>query len=502
MTDTASDETAETQGPSEARLRLRTRLTLAFGLGAFLLSTLLAAVTYGLTRDNLMDRRQTDAREIAFRNAGRVDLLLTEETTENGVTEILSTRATIADATPVLRIDGAGEGGEDRPDWFSRDPVRFSAPDDIDDKLLRRLSATGDAGGPAQMRYRVRDTAYLVIGVPISTRDAIYVEAVPLTDIEDTLSSLALALLGAGAVTTAAGIGLGAWAARRVLSPLEHVSNAAEALASGDLATRLEVEGDRDLLPLADSFNDMATNLEERIERDARFASDVSHELRSPLMTIMASAEVLSSRAEDLDPRSQTALELLTSDLERFRQLVQDLLEISRYDTSAGQIETDYFGIVEFVQRVAEDNEHNNIPVEYQDGMEGTVVAADKRRLARVIANLLDNASFYGGGATSIELRQMDDVIEIAVEDQGPGVPPEERQLIFGRFARGSEGGRRGAGTGTGLGLALVAEHVRLHGGRVRVDDRPDGLSGARFVVELPMAVDHDDIPDDDDGFA
>lgn len=486
------------EGRSPTRLRLRTRLTLAFGLGALFLSTLLAAVTYGLTRDNLIDRREADAREIAFRNANRVDLLLTDETDEDGVNEILSSRATVADGTSVLRV-GAN--------WFSADPVAFAAPDNINDKLLAALTTAngdtgdgdagdGDAVGAARMRYRVDNTTFLVIGIPITSREGLYIEAVPLSDIEDTLSSLGLALLGAGAVTTAAGVGLGAWAARRVLAPLEEVSETAEALAAGDLSARLEVGGDRDLALLADSFNEMASNLEDRIERDARFASDVSHELRSPLMTIMASAEVLNSRADDLDDRSRTALELLTSDLERFRQLVADLLEISRFDTRAGNLETDYFGIVEFVSRVAQDSEHRHIPVSYPPEMATTVVAADKRRLARVIANLLENAASYGGGATGIELRQVGTLVEIAVEDEGPGVPADERQLIFARFARGSEGGRRGAGTGTGLGLALVAEHVRLHGGRVRVDDRPDGMQGARFVVELPIVADADDVPD------
>ncbi len=463
------------------RLRLRARLTLAFGLGALLLSTLLSAVTYGLTRDNLLDTREESAVEVASRNAGRVELLITDDMQEQDVRSILRDRSTIANAIPALRLSGVGQS-----EWFSADPVVFAAPTDINEALLERVSSE-DEPLAAQMRYRLEnDRPFLVIGIPMAIRDGIYLEAVPLEDIEDTLSSLGLALLGAGAVTTMAGVALGAWASRRVLSPLDDVSATAEALAAGDLSARLDVAGDRDLTALAASFNDMAANLEERIERDAQFASDISHELRSPLMTIMASAEVLNSRRSELSPRARTALDLLTSDLERFRQLVEDLLEISRFDTSSGTIDREHFGIVEFVRRVAEDYGFGDVPVVSPTGMDATTVGADKRRLARVIANLLTNAANYGGGATSIELRQVDGTIEIAIEDSGPGVPVEERQLIFGRFARGSEGGRRGAGTGTGLGLALASEHIRLHGGRVRVDDRPDGRSGARFVIELP----------------
>ena len=472
-----------TEQTRPTRLRLRTRLTLAFGLGAALLSTLLSTVTYGLTRNNLLERRESVAAETAVSNAERIAPLITDDTDEDGVRSLLTARATIADATAVLRI--RSDAGLD---WISADPGAFSVRDiNINNPLRTRLA--GDDPEPFVMRYLVGGEPTLVTMVPIGVRDGVYAEAVPLTDIEDTLQSLGLALLGAGLVTTLSGVAVGIYAARRVLSPLEDVSRIAEALARGDLSARLDVGGDADLTALAASFNEMASNLEERIERDARFASDVSHELRSPLMTIMASAEVLGARRDELSERSTTALDLLQSDLERFRQLVEDLLEISRYDTSGGRIEPDYFGIAEFVRRAAAESGYPLVPVSHGDEINETVVSADKRRLGRVITNLLQNAENYGGGATGIELRQYDDVIEIAVEDGGPGVPVDERQLIFGRFARGSEGGRRGAGTGTGLGLALVAEHVRLHGGRVRVDDRPDGLPGARFVVELPVVV-------------
>ena len=116
---------------------------------------------------------------------------------------------------------------------------------------------------------------------------------------------------------------------------------------------------------------------------------------------------------------------------------------------------------------------------------------ADKRRLARVIANLLDNAAKYGGGATAREpAAGSTTACRSPSRTAGPGVPDEDREQIFDRFARGGVAGRRGAGEGVGLGLALVAEHVRLHGGRVWVEDRADGAEGARFVVELPTEED------------
>jgi Signal transduction histidine kinase len=114
------------------------------------------------------------------------------------------------------------------------------------------------------------------------------------------------------------------------------------------------------------------------------------------------------------------------------------------------------------------------------------MIRADKRRLARLISNLLDNADRYGGGATAIVVENEGPNLRIAIEDSGPGIPEAERAAIFERFSRGSAGGRRGGDSGTGLGLSLVIEDARLHRGRVWVEERPDGLPGARFVVELP----------------
>jgi signal transduction histidine kinase len=117
------------------------------------------------------------------------------------------------------------------------------------------------------------------------------------------------------------------------------------------------------------------------------------------------------------------------------------------------------------------------------------VVDVDRRRIGQVLANLLDNAEKYANGATAVVISAAPGVARIAVEDEGPGVPEEERVVIFDRFSRGSAGGKRGGDMGTGLGLSLVAEHINLHGGRVWVEDRLDGRAGSRFVVELPIVM-------------
>jgi signal transduction histidine kinase len=205
-------------------------------------------------------------------------------------------------------------------------------------------------------------------------------------------------------------------------------------------------------------------------------------------MTLSAAVDILETRRDEMPERSQAALDLLGAEVGRFSQLVEDLLEISRYDAGAVRLELDEIRLAEFImQAVRVSGTGASVPVELDSELAAVVVQADKRRLARVVANLLDNAHKYADGATSVSLRRVDDLVQIAVEDDGAGIPEDERDIVFERFARGGGAGRRGSGDGVGLGLALVAEHVRLHGGRVWVEDKnPDG-SGARFVVELPV---------------
>ena len=144
-------------------------------------------------------------------------------------------------------------------------------------------------------------------------------------------------------------------------------------------------------------------------------------------------------------------------------------------------------------------SQNPDVPIELDSELAGVLIRADKRRIVRVIANLLDNARKYGGGATKIELKRLEDGVQIAVEDNGPGVPIEERELVFDRFSRGAGSNRRAGSEGVGLGLSLVAEHVALHKGSVWVEDRLDGEPGARFVVELPVAWDETLEPMDED---
>ena len=204
-------------------------------------------------------------------------------------------------------------------------------------------------------------------------------------------------------------------------------------------------------------------------------------------MTLAASVEVLENTRDDLPERARTALALLSADIDRLQQLVEDLLEISRFDVGAITLHLEEVLVAELVYQSVSVLGGGGVPVIHDVDTDELVVRVDKRRFGRAIANLLDNAERYAGGATAVTIERVDDKIQIGVEDAGNGVPEDERDIIFDRFSRGSEGGNRSNDTGVGLGLALVDEHIRLHGGRVWVEDRHDGDVGARFVVELPL---------------
>lgn len=454
------------------RLGLRARITLAFAVGALLLSALLSATTWALTRENLLNQREDSATAIVYQNARIVRNRVTPDVDKQALVSSLSTPL---GSRPIL--------------YYEQEFVPIT-PEFGQDALPSAVREAVLAGQPVRMRYDLRGEMQLAVGVPLPSIRAAYFEIISLDDLESTLEALGVSLFGASLLTTLAGATLGWWASRRALRPLSGVSTAALALASGRLDTRLEASEDPDLRPISESFNDMAQSLQDRIERDARFASDVSHELRSPLMTLAASIEVMSNQRDELPDRARSALDLMVADIDRFQQLVEDLLEISRFDAGVVHLELEEVHLAELVMQAVSHSTDVDVPVELDAELAGVVVQADKRRIVRVIANLLDNAAKYGGGATSVALRRVDGGVQIAVEDRGAGVPEEDRSLIFNRFSRGVSAGRRGSTDGVGLGLALVAEHVNLHGGRVWVEDRSDGQEGARFVVELPVEED------------
>ncbi len=200
-------------------------------------------------------------------------------------------------------------------------------------ETLRRRSEPGPEGGQvAHLFAQIAGRPRLVVGVPVAAADAVVYEVAPLDELQTALRVLATVLSAGTLAATGLAALVGARLAQQVLRPLAPLSSTAAAIAGGDLHSRLPSTRDPDLATIVGSFNSMVDALQQRIEREARFTADVSHELRSPLTALVTSVELLNARRQELSPRSRQVLGLLTEELERFQALLRDLLELASRD--------------------------------------------------------------------------------------------------------------------------------------------------------------------------
>ncbi len=318
----------------------------------------------------------------------------------------------------------------------------------------------------------------------------------PLQEEQETLALVARALLTAAVLMIVLVAAITWLVTRQVVTPIRLARRVAERLAAGRLQERLRVRGEDDLARLATSFNQMATNLQKQIRQleelsrvQRQFASDVSHELRTPLTTVRMAGDVLHDARESFDPATARAAELLQTELDRFETLLQDLLEISRFDAGAALLDADDVNLVDVAHRVAQTTRHlaekRGVTVAVELPARPCVAEADARRVERVVRNLVTNAIDHAGpdGRVVVRLAADDQSAAVAVRDYGSGLAPGESALVFNRFWRGDPARARTSG-GTGLGLSISLEDTRLHGGWLQAWGRPG--EGAQFRLTLP----------------
>ncbi|HWH98603.1 MAG TPA: MtrAB system histidine kinase MtrB [Pseudolysinimonas sp.] len=282
---------------------------------------------------------------------------------------------------------------------------------------------------------------------------------------------------------------------RLVVGPVRVAAEASEKLAAGELEERLPVGGDDELATLARSFNRMAESLQRQIRQLAdlsrvqqRFVSDVSHELRTPLTTIRLASDVLYDQRDAFPPATARTAELLHAQTRRFETLLADLLEMSRYDAGAVQLEFEPTNLVRLVEDAIEAVE----PLAQEKQTEVRLVApggyfeadVDARRIRRVLQNLLGNAIDHGEGQPiDVYVDSNQDAVAIAVRDHGIGMAESDLEHVFDRFWRADPSRQRSTG-GTGLGLAIAVEDAAVHGGELEVWSRPG--EGSCFRLTLP----------------
>jgi two-component system sensor histidine kinase MtrB len=317
----------------------------------------------------------------------------------------------------------------------------------------------------------------------------------PLTAEQTTISSIqrTLLLVGVAVVFLLAAI---AWLVTRwVVAPVRQAAQGAWRLSAGHLNERMQVRGTDDLAGLAMSFNAMAASLQEKLAQledlsqvQRLFVSDVSHELRTPLTTIRIAADVLFGAKDEMEPAAGRSAELLQSQLERFESLLTDLLEISRYDANAATLEAEPADVGMIVRQSADVAqqlaERRGARIEFRLPAEACIAEVDRRRLERILRNLLQNAVEHGENKDIVVTAAADSgAVAVSVRDFGVGLRPGEEQLVFDRFWRADPARARSSG-GTGLGLAIALEDARLHGGWLEAWGEPG--RGCVFRLTLP----------------
>ncbi|WP_147431985.1 HAMP domain-containing sensor histidine kinase [Motilibacter peucedani] len=446
---------------------LRLRVATAVALAVLVVCAVFASAAYLLARGVLTQQRESASLRQAYLDAS----FLRDELGTTGTSP--------AEALDALDPQGAAAV------FVHRSGAWYSSSFDLDaDAIPRALLEVEGRQRVAHMPTSVGGDLSLVIAVPVPAVGITVYEVVPLQELRTTLRVLSTVLAGGALAAAVLGALLGLWLGRRALRPLAPLTSTAAGITAGDLGLRLPESGDPALSGIVSAFNAMIETLQRRAERDARFAADVSHELRSPLTTLTASIERLQARHHESPERRAEALALATGELARFHRLLEGLLELARADAGPQDavINGQPTDLGDLLRHVLRDTGRSLELLHAPAG--GLPVRGDKLALARMVTNLLDNADRHGGGARAVRLERSAGTITLLVDDAGPGVADSERQRIFERFATGSGG--RGSSAGTGLGLALVAETVRAHGGRVGCEAAPGG--GARFRTTLPAA--------------
>ncbi len=338
----------------------------------------------------------------------------------------------------------------------------------------------------------------LVVGAPATTDNGsfgVYLIFL-LAGEQSTMSVVQNTLLLGGAALALALTLIASLVAAQVARPVRRAAAVAQRFAAGSLDERMPVKGAVELTSLATSFNGMAEAIRAQIRQleefgrlQRRFTSDVSHELRTPVTTVRMAADVLHGERSEFPPHLARATELLVAELDRFEDLLGDLLEISRYDAGMAELSAETIDVRATIRMcvaaAAPFAGHAGLRIITDLPAQPVIAEIDTRRVERILRNLLNNAVDHAEGRdVDVALAAGADALAITVTDHGVGLKPGEAGLVFNRFWRADPSRQRQTG-GTGLGLAISLEDARLHGGWLQASGAPG--KGARFRLTLPL---------------
>ncbi|MEU6505599.1 HAMP domain-containing sensor histidine kinase [Streptomyces sp. NPDC046942] len=486
------------RGKSLARLRftsLRLRLVVVFGLVALTAAVSASGIAYWLNREAVLTRTQDavlrDFRQEMQNRAGA----LPSHPTQDQLQRTAGQMATSSQSFSVLLVgqDAGGKtvyGNSGGINGFSLEDV----PKSLRAAVNKQQKVTDANKEPYHLYWQrvvSHGTPYLVAGTRVIGGGPTGYMAKSLEPEAKDLNSLAwslgiatgLALIGAALLAQAA--------ATTVLKPVHRLGVAAARLGEGKLDTRLRVSGTDELADLSRTFNNAAEALEQRVaemaardEASRRFVADMSHELRTPLTAITAVTEVLEEELEaesgSIDPMIEPAVRLVVSETRRLNDLVENLMEVTRFDAGTARLVLDDVDLADQITACIDARAW--LDAVELDAERGIHALLDPRRLDVILANLIGNALKHGGSPVRVSVRAADDEVVIAVRDHGPGIPEEVLPHVFDRFYKASAS--RPRSEGSGLGLSIAMENAHIHGGEITAANSPDG--GAVFTLRLP----------------
>jgi signal transduction histidine kinase len=458
---------------------IRTRLALALVALVAVTVTAIGLGTYAFVDARLRDGLREEAQRQANFNLS----VLVPERLPDGVTRAAYDGSGLAEAFrlrgDVETIVDFGDGAAPAVSRFSLDGALDGFPDE-----LRSVVQEGHLGYAWQHVAGV--SSLIVAGRPAGGPAFYFV--FPAETVETALDQLRFGLLVAALVAIALALATAGFVARGILRPVSSGSEAAARIAAGDLSARVAAGGADEFARFAAEFNRMADSLAETVgrletseRRNRQFVADVSHELRTPLTALLGEAAIIEADLEHLQPDARRAAELLVADVRRLRTLVEDLMEVSRFDAHAEQATLEPVDLGAAVAAIVS----ARLPgAELQLAPQPIVVEADVRRLDRIVGNLLDNARQHAPGSDVAVAVALDrESATVAVADRGPGAAEDDLPRLFDRFFKVDAS--RTAGS-SGLGLAIAAEHASLLGGSVTAANRDGG--GLVVTLRLPVA--------------
>ncbi|MFW6694713.1 ATP-binding protein [Streptomyces sp. MAR4 CNX-425] len=476
-------------------ISLRLRLVIVFALVALVSAVSVAGIAYWLNRDSVLTRTQDasleDFREALGEESGELDL-------RAGCADLGKVARRLSGTTQnydvILVADGDGGAGS-APGCVERSGTSFGlgdVPKPLKSAVRQRRD---DSKSPYHLywqRVTMDGTPYLVGGARVAGTDWTGYMFKSLDSERRDLNSLAWSLGIATGLSLVGSALLAQGAASTVLRPVQRLGEAARRLGEGKLDTRLRVTGTDELADLSRTFNQTAERLQQRVEElsereksSRRFVADMSHELRTPLTAMTAVSEVLEEEQENLDPMIAPAVQLVVQETRRLNDLVENLMEVTRFDAGTARLVLDDVDVADQVTACIDARAW--LDAVELDADRGIVARLDPRRLDVILANLIGNALKHGGSPVRVSVHTTADApgagdLLIEVKDNGPGIPAEVLPHVFDRFYKANTA--RPRSDGSGLGLSIAVENARIHGGTITAAN--DAAGGAVFTLRLP----------------